>query len=35
MRQPFGCATPQETAAHHRVLTAALDSYRSSSVVQL
>jgi predicted dehydrogenase len=35
MRQPFGCATPQETAVHHRVLTAALDSYRSSSVVHL
>jgi predicted dehydrogenase len=26
MRQPFICATPEETAQHHRVLTAALAS---------
>jgi len=24
MQQPFGCVTPEETAMHHRVLTAAL-----------
>jgi predicted dehydrogenase len=35
MRQPFGCATPQETAMHHRVLTAALDSYTSSQIIHL
>jgi predicted dehydrogenase len=35
MRQPFGCATPEETAVHHRILTAAIDSYRSGQVVQL
>ncbi|MDK3161589.1 Gfo/Idh/MocA family oxidoreductase [Kamptonema cortianum] len=28
MRQRFYCATPEETALHHRILTAALDSQR-------
>ena len=35
MRQPFGCATPQETALHHRVLTAALESGRTGQVARL
>jgi len=33
MRQFFGCATPQEPAMHHRVLTAALASHKSGQVV--
>jgi predicted dehydrogenase len=35
MRQPFGCVTPEETAQSHRILTAALESQRNSSVVEL
>lgn len=35
MRQSFGCATPEETAQHHRVLTAALESQRTGRVIQL
>jgi len=35
MRGPFGCATPEETAQHHRVLTAALESHRSRQVIHL
>jgi len=35
MRQPFGCVTPEETAQHHRVLTAALESQRTGQVVDL
>ncbi len=35
MRQPFGCATPQETHQHHLVLTAALEAYRDGRVVNL
>ena len=35
MRQPFGCATPQETAQHHRVLTAALESHKTGQVVYM
>ncbi len=35
MRQPFICATPQETAQHHRVLTAALASQASGETVPL
>lgn len=35
MRQPFGCATLEETALHHRVLTAALESERTGQVVRL
>jgi predicted dehydrogenase len=35
MRQPFYCATPAETAQHHRVLTAALESQRTGQVVCL
>lgn len=33
MAQPFYCATPEETAQHHAVLTAALQSQRDQSVV--
>ena len=33
MRQPFFCATPEETAQSHRIFTAALDSQRLSQVV--
>jgi len=32
MRQPFTCATPEETHLHHRVLTAALESQRMGQV---
>ena len=35
MRQPFHCPTPPETAQHHRVLTAALESQRNGQVVTL
>ncbi len=35
MQQAFGCATPEETAQHHRVLTAALESGRSGQTVWL
>lgn len=35
MAQPFFCATPQETAAHHRVLTAALESHKQNQVVTI
>ncbi|PKO20514.1 MAG: gfo/Idh/MocA family oxidoreductase [Chloroflexi bacterium HGW-Chloroflexi-1] len=35
MRQPFGCATPEETHLHHRVLTAALESHKTNAVVKL
>lgn len=35
MRQPFYCATPEETAQHHRVLTAALQSGVQAQVVML
>lgn len=33
MRQPFYCATPDETHRHHQVLYAALESHRRSAVV--
>ncbi|HLY28423.1 MAG TPA: Gfo/Idh/MocA family oxidoreductase [Aggregatilineales bacterium] len=33
MAQPFYCATPQETGAHHRILTAALESGKHNMVV--
>ncbi|MEL6270446.1 MAG: Gfo/Idh/MocA family oxidoreductase [Chloroflexota bacterium] len=33
MRQPFYCATPDEAAAHHRVLTAALESEKQAAVI--
>jgi len=33
MRQPFYCATPQETHQHHRVLTAALQSHDQQAVI--
>lgn len=35
MSQPFGCATPEETHDHHRVLTAALESGRTGQTVPL
>ena len=35
MRQPFGCVTPAETTAHHRVLSAALASQRTGQTVRL
>jgi hypothetical protein len=35
MKQPYYCATPEETHAHHRVLTAALASGKHSQVVTL
>lgn len=34
MRQPFYCATPEETAQHHRILTAALESHKQAQVIQ-
>jgi predicted dehydrogenase len=33
MRQPFYCATPEETAESHRLFTAALESHRNGQVV--
>jgi len=33
--QPFGCATPDETAASHRLFTAALQSQRTGGTVRL
>jgi predicted dehydrogenase len=33
MRQPYGCATLEETRLHHRVLTAALESQRTGQAV--
>lgn len=35
MLQPYYCATPEETALHHRVLTAALQSGKQRQVVTL
>ncbi len=35
MKQPFGCATPEEAAATHRLFTAALESQRTSQTVIL
>jgi predicted dehydrogenase len=35
MQQSFYCATPEETAAHHAVLTAALESHKRQSVVTI
>ncbi len=35
MRQPFHCATPEETAASHRVFTAALESAASRQTIHL
>lgn len=32
---PFGCVTPEETAAQHALFTAALESQRSNQVVRL
>jgi predicted dehydrogenase len=33
MRQPFGCATPEEAAATHRIFTAAISSHERRAVV--
>ena len=35
MSQPFHCATPDEAAAAHELFTAALESHRTRSVVEL
>ena len=35
MKQAFYCASPQETAQHHLVLTAALQSQKEQSVIKL
>ncbi|MGQ9785722.1 MAG: Gfo/Idh/MocA family protein [Anaerolineae bacterium] len=35
MRQPFYCATPEETADSHRLFTAALESHRSGQVIAI
>lgn len=35
MAQPFHCATPQEAAQHHTLLTAALESQKQESAVTL
>jgi predicted dehydrogenase len=35
MRQPFYCATPEETQAHHRILTAALQSGAQKQAISL
>jgi predicted dehydrogenase len=35
MKQPFGCATPKEAAATHRLFTAALESQRTGQTVML
>ncbi len=35
MRQPFYCATPEETHQHHRILTAALESGKRKQVVTI
>ncbi len=35
MQQRFYCATPEETAAQHAVLTAALESYKQQAVVSI
>lgn len=35
MKQPFYCATPDETALHHQILTAALESGKQGTVVSL
>jgi predicted dehydrogenase len=35
MRQPFHCVTPEESAATHRLFTAALESQRAGSVAEI
>lgn len=35
MKQPFYCATPDETHQHHRILTAALQSGKAQQVIAL
>ena len=35
MNQRFYCATPQETAQHHHVLTAALESQKQGQVIKI
>ncbi|MBC7814329.1 MAG: gfo/Idh/MocA family oxidoreductase, partial [Burkholderiales bacterium] len=35
MRQPYHCATPEETHMHHLVLTAALESNKQGAVIPI
>ncbi|NJL57865.1 hypothetical protein HC928_24090 [bacterium] len=35
MKQPFYCATPDETHLHHVILTAALESGKSGQVINI
>ncbi len=35
MKQPFTCATPEETAASHKLFTAALESQRNGQMVAI
>jgi hypothetical protein len=35
MRQPFHCVTPEESAATHRLFTAALELQRAGSVAEI
>ena len=35
MTQDFYCATPQETAQHHTILTAALQSQKENTLINL
>jgi predicted dehydrogenase len=35
MRQPFHCATPEEAAATHKIFTAALESQRDRTTVEI
>ncbi|WP_235427023.1 hypothetical protein [Cohnella kolymensis] len=35
LRQPFGCATPEEAAGSHLVFTAALESQRTGDTVEV
>ncbi len=35
MKQPFGCATPQEAAESHKLFTAALESERTGQTVKV
>jgi hypothetical protein len=35
MTQPFNCATPEETAASHRLFTAALESQKTDQTIPI
>jgi predicted dehydrogenase len=35
MRQPYYCATPQETHLHHKILTAALESNKHGQLIKI